>query len=447
MLRRSSRQGTTFTNWGGNHTCRPLAMHAPTSEDEIAAILDQARTTRTQVKVVGSGHSWSEAACTSGHHIRLDRMSRVLEIDRQAGHVTVEAGIRLEDLNEHLAREGLALSNLGSIAKQSIAGAVSTGTHGTGVRFGSLSTFVRNIRLILADGTAVDLSRTDGDRFEAARLSLGCLGVITRLTLRCEPAFDLEERTFCLPFEEALDRMQALVDQHHHVKFWWLPHTNRIFVVTMRRVPLEEKTKRHRVRNVFRDGAETVANQLVFASLMRIGAAAPVVVPAINSAIATVYFRSRTRVDRSDHVFNVPMPPRHREMEYGIPRDVAPLAMRRLRDLVRNLRIAVDFVVEARFVAKDSILLSPSRGRDSCQLGAYMGDHPHRSMYFDAFETLCGQLDGRPHWGKEFHLSAEDLRHRVPGIKRFLEVRRSLDPRKRFGNTFTRRVFGDQEAT
>jgi L-gulono-1,4-lactone dehydrogenase len=442
LLRRSRRHVTAFTNWAGNQHCRPSHVHFPRSEEDIAEILDLAAKQKVSAKVVGSGHSWSDAACTDGHMLRLDEMNGVLDIDRKAGCVTVEAGMRLCELNEQLARHGLALGNLGSISEQTIAGAISTGTHGTGVRFGSLSTFVRSLRLMRADGSVMELSRADGDAFEAARLSLGCLGVLTRITLRCEPAFDLEEKSFTLSFDDALDRMLSLVDDHDHVKFWWLPHTDSVFVVTARRIPLTETTRRRRVRNVFAGAAETMANRGVFAALMRAGALAPSVVPSINRAVDQVYFRSRRRVDRSDRVFNLPMPPTHREMEYGIPRDVAPLALRRLRELTHTLRIVVNFVVEVRFVAHDSILLSPSFGRNSCQLGAYIGEHPHLPIYFDAFETLCRQLNGRPHWGKEFQASADDLHQRIPGIGRFLSVRRALDPNKRFDNRFARRVFG-----
>ena len=395
------------------------------------------------LKVVGSGYSWSDVACTEGHLVRLDRMNRVLDVDARARRITVEAGMRLGDLNEHLARLGLALGNLGAISKQTVAGAISTGTHGTGMRFGSLCALVQSLRLIRADGRTMDLSRTDGDLFQAARLSLGCLGVITRVTLDCEPAFDLEETAFNLPFDEAVDQLQSLADTHDHVKLWWLPHTGSVFVVTMQRVPSRGAGRRRPLRTVVGDALETVANRGAFAALLRVGASAPSTVPAINRAVARAYFRPRRRRDRSDRVFNLPMPPRHRQMEYGIPRDVAPLALRRLRELVRTLRVAVDFVVELRFVARDAILLSPSYGRDSCQFGAYMGDHPHRMVYFDSFETLCWQLDGRPHWGKEFGLRAKELRQRVPGMERFCNVRRSLDPDKRFENRFTRRLFDD----
>lgn len=379
--------------------------------------------------------------------VRLHRMNRVIDVDARAGRVTVEAGMRLRDLNELLARQGLALGNLGSISEQTVAGAVSTGTHGTGVRFGSLPSLVQSLRLVRADGRRMDLSRADGDLFQAARLSLGCLGVITRVTFRCEPAFDLDEKAFTLPFDEAVDQMQDLIDTHDHVKLWWLPHTESVFVVTMKRVPSRGPGLRRSARVWIGNAFETVTNRGAFAALLQIGACAPSTVPAINRAVARAYFRPRRRQDRSDRIFNLPMPPRHRETEYGIPRDVAPLALRRLRELVQSLRVAVDFVVELRFVARDAILLSPSFRRDSCQIGAYMGDHPHRAVYFDAFETLCWQLDGRPHWGKEFGMGAKEIRQRVPGLERFCTVREVLDPDRRFENRFTRRVFGEAGET
>jgi L-gulonolactone oxidase len=441
-LLRCSR-GVAFSNWAGNQRCQPLCVHNLSSEDEISDVLRRASHAKVSCKVVGAGHSFSDVACTDGYMLRLDGLRRLIRVDRDAKLVTVQAGMRLRTLNAALARHGLALGNLGSVSEQTVGGAIATGTHGTGIRLGSLSTLVRNVRLVKADGSVLDLSRTDGDVFEAARLHLGCLGVVTQVTLRCEPAFCLREKVFSVRFDDVLETIPSLVDRYDHVKLWWLPHTDEVQVITMRRVPHEASGRGHDTRVRVAGVLDTVVNRGVFAGLLRVGAWAPSAVPAINRGVGRLFLRPRQRTDRSDRILTLPMPPKHREMEYGIPCEVASLALRRLRDLVRGLRIAVDFVVEVRFVAHDTILLSNAYRRDSCQIGAYIGEHPHRAIYFDAFETLCRQLDGRPHWGKEFDARESDLRTRVPGLRRFLKVRKTLDPHKLFDNRFTRRVLGE----
>ena len=179
-----------WTNWGGTASCRPAEVEHPASEEEIVAALKRAATGGERVKVAGSGHSFTDIACTGGRMLKLDRYNHVVEVDAAKRTVTVEAGITIADLAEELARNGLAFPNLGDIGYQSISGAISTSTHGTGEKLGNLATQVKALRLVLADGSALDLSaRSDPESFQAARVSLGALGVISTVTLQCVPAF------------------------------------------------------------------------------------------------------------------------------------------------------------------------------------------------------------------------------------------------------------------
>src|SRR5260221_9266146 len=230
-----------FVNWAKTASCFPKSFAQPRSEDELRAVLLDAGTRGLTVKVVGGAHSWSDAACPEGILVSLDNLSRVLGIDGDC--VTAEAGIRLDALNEALAARGLALGVIGSIARQSIAGAISTGTHGSGPRHGSLSSLVCGLRLMLADGSARDLAPGD-DLFDAARVSLGALGVITRVTLRCEPAFRLEELAAPLPFDEAVRRIPELARDEAYVKLWWLPHTDAMQVYRYRRTEADSTFRR-----------------------------------------------------------------------------------------------------------------------------------------------------------------------------------------------------------
>lgn len=432
-----------FQNWARCAGCTPARFHEPESEEDVAAILARAAAAGERVRAVGGGHSWNDIACCDENLVSLDRMGRVLAVDAAARRVSAEGGIRIRALNERLAAHGLALSNLGSVVEQSIAGAIATGTHGSGARFGSLATQVRALRLVTPAGRTLDLSRErDPELFSAARVSLGALGIVAAATLECEPAFDLEETTEPLAFEDALARMQDLVERNEHVKLWWLPHTDRVQVFRANRTT----RPRAGTDGLSRRFAESALLYWIFTGLLRVGTLAPPLVPALNPLVARAHFRRSERVDRSDRVFVVPTRvPRHLESEYAFDRARAPEALRRLRALIEARRLKVNFIVEVRFVAADDILLSPAFGRETCYLGAYCAGDAR--AYFAAFEELMAELDGRPHWGKAFSLGPARLRALYPGFARFEEIRRELDPRGTLENAYTERVFGARAVT
>lgn len=443
-----------FRNWSGDFSCRPQKIWFPSTEEEVQALLARAAGEGLKVRVVGAGHSWSDIACTDGYLLRLDRLRRVIAVDYERRQITVEAGMRLHELNEIVASHGLGLSSLGSISAQSVAGVISTGTHGSGIRFGNLSTFVVGLRLVTASGEAIDI-HGDHELLSAARVSLGCLGVITRVTLQLEPAFRLEEQILPLRFDDALDQLDELLETNEHCKLWWVPHTDWIRVCTLNRTakpptgPGKRVAQMERVAR-FLGGDVDVSqvtdeflNDRLYPLLLDVSRVAPRLTPRINELIRQALVIRSTRVGRSDKLFNLTMPPVHREMEYGIPRDCARAALVELRELIAREGLFVNFIVEARFTAADDIMISGAYGRQSCQLGAYIGECGSRARYFEAFEAMCLGMDGRPHWGKEFAADSGTLRRVNPRLAEFDQLRRRMDPDGRFTNAFTRRVFGD----
>lgn len=435
----SRRPPQPFTNWAGNHRCRPLSVQTPRNDDELVELIERARRRGETIKPVGAGHSWTDIACTDGHLVSLDADNAVLDIDRRRHTITVRAGIRLRQLTRALAAHGLAMANLGSVAEQSIAGAISTGTHGSGIKFGNLATQVIAMRLVTGTGQVLRLSAEDEpELFSAARVGLGALGVITQVTLQCVPPFHLCERTRAMPFERAMRDMQALVDTHDHTKLWWLPHTGLVLVSRYDRVhdrcsrgaSLQHYLEHHPLTTLALEG------------MTRLGNALPWTIPAVNRTVSLAYTRPVDRVSRSEHLFHTVMPPRHLEMEYAIPRARAEEAAERLRALVFDHRLRVNFIQELRFVAADDIMLSPAFARDSCHFGVYIGAHADHRRYFELAEAMLLDLDGRPHWGKCFSIDHTELSARLPNFERFAEIRRTLDPDGVFVNPFVRRVFG-----
>lgn len=426
-----------FENWGRNQRCRPSAFHVPAGEDALRELVRDVAGRGERLRVVGAGHSWSDAPCTDGHMVSLDGCARVVAVDPDAREVTVEGGIRLRELVEVLARHGLAMVNLGSVAEQSIAGATATGTHGTGAKLGCLSTQIRRLRLITADGDALDVGPDDPELLSAARLSLGALGVVSRVTLGVREAFNLEESAYGVDLEDLAREVDDVVARNDHVKFWWLPHQRRVQVFAYNRT-----TRAATPIGPSQRLAASPALNAVFGAVLLAGRAVSPLIPPLNRLVAGAYFRPAHRVARSDHVLNIAMPPRHVEAEYAIPRERTGEALRALHATIERLALDVNFVVEWRFVAADDVMLSPAFARDVCHVTACVAPCRDADRYLRAFEALMIELGGRPHWGKVFGGGRAELEALVPNLARFDAIRRRLDPRGTFENALVRRVFG-----
>lgn len=424
-------------NWAGNQRCRPAAVEHPRSEEEIAGAVRAAAAAGRRVRVLGAGHSFTDAAMTDGTLLVLDRHQEVLAVDRERGRVTVQAGLPLWKLSRILDEHGLALPNLGDIAAQSVAGAVSTATHGTGRRLGNLSTFVEDLRLVLADGSVLECSAVrEPEVFDAARVSLGALGVLSSVTLRCVPAFDLHAVEMPQRLDGLLEALDREIDGHDHFEFFWVPHTG--WALTKR----NDRTTAPRAPRprwkAFRD--DVLISNWAFGALCEIGRWRPESIPRLARALPR---RGRVEyVDRSDRVFASPRLVRFVEMELAIPRTAAVEVVRRVRDFVKREDLRLSFPVEVRFVAADELPLSPAFGRETC----YVAVHVYRGMPFErtfrGVERICADYGARPHWGKLHFHSAETLAPLYPAWERFQAVRARLDPEGRFSNSYLERVLG-----
>jgi len=424
-----------FVNWGKNQHADPSAYHQPRSEREVVDLVESVRKRGETMRVVGAGHSWSDVAVCEDNLVNLDRMNRVLSIDTDRRRVTVQAGIRLEDLVSAMAVEGLAAHNLGSIMKQSIAGATSTGTHGSGLGLQNLSQMIVGMRLVTGTGEVLELDEDD-DRLEAARLSLGCLGVITQVTLQAVPLYDLEERTWSLPFDWAVKAAPRLAESNDWCKFWWLPHTGKVQVYTYRRTTADRTPTAP-----LGESADRILNDYVFAAILGIGTASPPLVPPLNRLVHSVYFKRGRRVGSYEKMLTLAMPPSHLEIEWGVPYEATQEMMRRVKELVDRQNIRVSFINEVRFVAADETWLSNSYRRDTCQFGAYTARGGDAQRFFAGVGRISEELGGRPHWGKDFDVPANRLRDMYPRYDDFVALCRQLDPDGVFENDFVRRSF------
>lgn len=405
---------------------------------EISAALVSARERGRRVRVAGSGHSFSDIVLTDGLLLGLDRMDRVLDVDRSTGLVRVQAGITIHALNAQLAQHGLALENLGDVDAQTLAGAIATATHGTGARLGNLSTQVHELTLVLADGSTLRCSaEADLDTWRAARVSLGALGVIAEVTLRCVPAFTLHGRDAPSPLAHTLERFEELALANDHFELFVFPHADVALTRTNNRTE-ESPRPRSRARAYAED---VLLTNHAFGLFCRLGRRFPSRIPAINKLV-TRLAGSSSRVDRSDRIFASPRLVRFTEMEYALPRAATPEAVRRVMELVPARDFAVPFPIEVRTAAADDALLSTAAGRESGFVAVHMFEGMPHEPYFRAVEQIMDELEGRPHWGKRHYQTAATLRGRYPDWERFQAVRARLDPDGLFANPYTDRVLG-----
>jgi L-gulono-1,4-lactone dehydrogenase len=428
----------SWSNWAGDQSCRPARIARPRSREELAAALVAASEAGQKVSVAGSGHSFTEAAMTDGAMLRIEALRGVIDADPSSGLVRVGAGTVLAELNEELARLGLAMENLGDIDVQTIAGAISTGTHGTGAKLRNISAQVEGLELVLADGSVRELkAETEPELLRAARVGVGALGAISAVTLRCVPAFTLDRVDVLRSREQVLDCFQESADAHDHFELFTFPYSDRALVLERNRTE-QPASPRGRVATYLN---VVVLENWALEALSATGKRLPRAIPALARLAGRLAGGGRT-VDRSDRVFVNDRRVRFTEMEYGVPREHGPEAARRVVEWVRSQRYPVFFPIEMRVAAGDDALLSPSHERDT----AYIAVHQYRGMewrpYFEAVEEIMDSYGGRPHWGKRHFQTAATLAPRYPGWAEFQAARDELDPSRTFTNEYAARVLG-----
>eukprot|EP00762_Andalucia_godoyi_P001774 ANDGO_07156.mRNA.1 L-gulono-1 len=445
-----------WRNWAQTAGCVPAYYHQPSSVLELISIVRYAAGRKESVKVVGAGHSPNEIALTTGHMVSLDKVSRILEIHVDRGLVKCEGGCRLRTLNAELLKNGLAISNLGAISEQSISGAIATGTHGTGARFGCIASQIVELELLTADGTILRCSKSENAAlFDYARVSLGALGIIITATMQVERAFRLHEVRYSKTFEDVLSSLPQAARSAEHWRVWWFPHTNMCEILECNRTMVSPKRPSSSplfvAGRLLRDRA---FGYHFLEMLLYVSRIFPALVPWINRLYAyTLFRRKRERIDDSFRIFNFDCLFRQYVAEWAIPFERCAEAMKTLRRMIVERGFKAHFPIEVRFVKGDDIPLSMCSGRDTCLIGIiayrpFMKDVEYRP-FFDAFEDMMLSFDGRPHWAKLYRARGEQFR-RMYGAANwdgFKTARQQLDPHGIFLNSHLRRVFNIPEAS
>ncbi|HEX6149938.1 D-arabinono-1,4-lactone oxidase, partial [Nocardioides sp.] len=422
-----------WRNWCGLESARPQEVYAPRTVDDVVTAVEVARAAGTTVKMAGTGHSFTAIAAPEHTQLLPHQLTGILAVDRNAMTVTARAGTQLHVLNAGLERSGLSLHNMGDIAEQTIAGAVSTGTHGSGGRVASLAAQVSGFELVTGTGEVVRASATENsDVFDIGRVGLGALGVLTSVTFEVEPRFVLRAHERPVTWDEGVSSLLDLAEEHDHVDAYWFPHTARMQVKTNDRVDVADPLPRWRA--LLDD--DLLANRL-FAVANRLGTAAPALAPAINQVSARA-LTERTYADVAHRVFTTPRHVGFKEMEYALPLAAAVDALGAARRAIEASDWRISFPVEIRVVPADDIPLSSGYGRDSVYLAFHTWVGAEHRPYFAGIERIMRDHDGRPHWGKLHTRTAEDLAPAYPLFDEFLALRDRLDPDRVFDNAYLR---------
>jgi L-gulono-1,4-lactone dehydrogenase len=428
----------SWKNWAGDQRCAPARIARPEGEDELAQTVAEAAARGLPIRAVGSGHSFTDIACTDGLLVDTTGMRRVIDADAESGLVTVQAGITLHDLGRVLAGHGLALENQGDIDLQTLAGALATATHGTGRRFGNLSTRVVGMRLVTASGAVVELTEeSDPEVLRAARVSLGALGIASQVTIDCVPLYTLHRHDQPLPLAGVLDRLDEHVDGSDHFELFLWPYTRTALTRSTMRSNSEPIPQAQWKRTI----QERVIENQVLRLSCETGRRFTSQVPRLNRMMAAAMSEARVQ-DHAYKVYATRRDVRFTETEYAIPRAHAREALERALALVERRRLPILFPFEVRFAAGDDAFLSTAHERETCYIAAHQYAGMDFAPLFRGFEEIMSSYGGRPHWGKRHEQSAATLRERYPQWDRFQAVRARLDPDGVFANDHTRRVLG-----
>ncbi|WP_050993086.1 D-arabinono-1,4-lactone oxidase [Salinibacterium sp. PAMC 21357] len=432
------RPGTQWRNWGRSERARPEFLAQPTRVAEVVETINFARDHGLTVKAWGAGHSFTSIAATDGVHLDVGALEGVIAVD--GTHVTLGAGTNLHQLPALLEPLGLALTNMGDIDRQTIAGAISTGTHGTGARFGGIAAQVRGVTLVTAAGEVLRINAIENaELLPAAALGLGALGVLVDVTIECVPNFLLHAVERPEPADTVLNEWLQRSAETDHFEFYVWPHTTTALTKSNTRLPGD--APRHPLTKFSRWFDDEFMANGVYRAICAAGKAAPAIIPPINR-LAVKLSGNREFTDVSSSVFVTDRTVRFREMEYALPIDAVPDAVRAIQKLIADRRWKVSFPIEVRSAAADSLLLSTASGRATGYVAVHRYWREDPSEYFREVEAIMMAHDGRPHWGKLHNRHADSLAAAYPGFNEFLAIRDRLDPGRVFANEYLRQVLG-----
>ena len=426
----------TWRNWAGSVVAHPNVVATPSSVEELQEIVASTAPGR-RIRMAGSGHSFTPIAASNDVLLLPSDCGDGIGIDGVRRIARVPAGMVLHEVNQRLHAAGFALANMGDITAQTMAGSISTSTHGTGLAFTGLAGQVAGFGLVTADGGHLECSPgSNADVFELGRVGLGSLGILTYVDMHIVDAFRLRAVEEPRRLRDVLDGFDSIVEGNDHFEFYWVPHTKWALTKTNTRTQdhLRPRSAASKWWN------KTFMENYAFGAVCATGRLIPALIPRLATALPSS--GRQEFVEDSHAVFATRRLVKFHEMEYSIPRDRVVEALNRIVEMVERSGLRISFPVEVRVTGADDVPLSTSYGRES----AYIAVHMYKGMayedYFRRVEEILLPMAGRPHWGKIHFQSASTLRAQYPRFDDFRTLRNRLDPEGRFLNEYVQRVLG-----
>lgn len=423
----------SFKNWSGNVKSQPSLYGFPKNEQEIIEII----TKHNNIRTIGSGHSFTRLCETDGALISLDNYKGLINVDKEKMEVTVKAGTKISEFGQMAFKHGVAQENLGDIDKQSLAGAISTGTHGTGISFKNIPSQLTAIKFINGKGEIVYCSETENpELFKAAQISLGSFGIITELTFKVVDSYKLEFYSGKDTVEGVLNKLDQINQDTRNFEFYWFPHTDTVQTKFSNIGQGEAKD------NKFGNWMDNFLENSVFGAMSDATARMKGLSPTIAKISGLVAGTSK-KLNWSHKVYTLERDVRFNEMEYNVPYEVYPEVIREVVRTFKKNKWDIHFPLENRFSAGDDIWLSPAYGRKSAYIAFHVYYKKPYKEYFKVMEDICRSYDGRPHWGKLHTLTASTLSQIYPKWEDFNKVRKEQDPEGKFLTPYLRELLGD----
>jgi len=418
-----------WSNWSGNQRCQPSLRNVPRSHEQLAKLI---RESTQSIRCLGSGHSFSPLVPTDETLISLARFRGVKNIDTQNQQATFGAGTLLGQIGDPLWDAGLALRNMPDINTQSLAGAIATSTHGTGQKFGSLSSDVTALTMVTSQGDILNISpNQNADLFNATRAGLGALGVVTDLTLNVREKYNLHEKQWIIPNTEAFPLIEEFNKTHKHYEVYAFPHGDYSMIITF-----DETDK------AIDDEFDHTESGDAILELKKWTERLPWIRSyLVNSGLKDASKETHQRINRSYRVFGNLRNVRFNEMEYSVPAERGLECLEEILASIKKENIEVVFPLEYRYIKADDIWLSQFYKRDSCAISCHNFADRDYKYYFSIIEPIFRKYDGRPHWGKIHTLTANDFAQMYPMWDEFKRVRNELDPKGLFLNKHIKELF------
>lgn len=425
-------------NWAENVEWHPSTVAFPHSENEIQQLVFNAIRFNKKIRTIGSGHSFTSLSSTNEILVTLNNFQGLISVNKEKNQATVKAGTKLSLLGDLLFKKGLAMENMGDINVQSIAGAISTGTHGTGIGLKSISNQVIGLKFINGKGEIIECSTTKNTKlFKAAQVSLGCLGIITEITLQCIPAYKLKLQNKKEKLSDVLTTLDERNTQNRNFEFYWIPYTNTAWTKTSNIVEDSEPDK----VSFFNYWTEYVLENYVFKVMCEYAT----IFPSQNKTVANITAASISNVKKVYHshkVYATQRMVKFHEMEYNIPAEAYQDVFKDVQKIVNSKKFNIHFPIENRWVKADDVFMSPAFGRDSAYIACHVYNKKDSKAYFTALEEVFKAYDGRPHWGKINSFTSEDIVKMYPKFTDFIAFRKKHDPENIFVNPYLQKLLG-----